>query len=48
MQTTGKAFGEKVVPDAPRAIGAVAIFKAVLDLVEQSLVIPSMLARRPV
>lgn len=48
MQTTGEAFGEEVVPDTPRAVGAVAILEAVLDLVEQSLIIPGMLARRAV
>ncbi len=41
MQTTGETFGKEVVPDTPRAVGAVAILEAVLDLVEQSLIIPA-------
>ena len=48
MQAAGEAFGEEVVPDTPRAVGAVAILEAVLDLLEESLVIPGMLARRAV
>lgn len=40
METTGKAPREKIMPDTPRAVGAVAVLKADLDLVEQSLVIP--------
>ncbi|ERI14577.1 hypothetical protein O206_21365 [Ochrobactrum sp. EGD-AQ16] len=33
--------------DTPRALRAVAVLKADFDLAEQSIVIPGMLARRP-
>lgn len=48
MQTTGKAFSKKIVPDTPGTIGAVTIFEAAFDLVQENLVIPGMVARRTI
>jgi len=45
MQTTGKPFRKKVMPDTPSTVGTVAVLEAAFDLVEQNLVIPGMLAR---
>ncbi|GHC81227.1 hypothetical protein GCM10010136_34620 [Limoniibacter endophyticus] len=48
MQAAEEAFGEKVVPDTPGTIGTVTVLEAVLDLVEQNLILPGMSARRTV
>ncbi|EAV40146.1 hypothetical protein SIAM614_00035 [Stappia aggregata IAM 12614] len=37
MQTTGKPFRKKVMPDTPSTVGAVAVLEAAFDLVEQNL-----------